>query len=98
MPWGFGRVFVNREVAERMDCIALLARLYDEFFGQFAVGESRQAQHACRVRCGQISAELICEAVKQSFRFILAEPTHFPYHLMLAGRRVEDEVWCRHFG
>ena len=54
----FGRVFVNREIAERVDRIAFLARLDDEFLGKFVVGESRQAQHARRVGCRQIAAEL----------------------------------------
>src|SRR5271170_8256492 len=86
MAWRFGGVFVNREVAERVDCIALLSRLDDKFLRKFVVGESRQAQHARRVRCRQISAELIREVVKQRFRFILTESAHFPHDLMLAWR------------
>src|SRR5260221_2986996 len=40
VPRRLGRVFVNREVAEGVDGIAFLARLNDEFFGEFSVGES----------------------------------------------------------
>ena len=98
MSGRFGRVFVNREIAERVDRIAFLARLDDEFLGKFAVGESRQAQHARRVGCRQIAAELICEVVKERFRLILSEPAHFPHDLVLAGRSIEDEVWRWDFG
>jgi hypothetical protein len=40
MPGRLGGVFVYREVAERVDGVAFLARLDDEFLGKFAVGES----------------------------------------------------------
>jgi hypothetical protein len=36
-----GRIVVNRESAERVDCIAFLARLDNELLGKFVVGESR---------------------------------------------------------
>src|ERR1700722_16901711 len=98
MPGCFGGIFMNRELAERVDCIALLSRLDDKFLGKFAIGESWQAKHAGRVRCRQIAAELICEVVKERLRLILTESTHFPNDLMFAGRRVENEVWRRHFG
>ena len=88
----FGGVFVNREVAERVDCIALLSCLDDKFLGKFVVGESRQAQHARRVGCRQISAEPIREVVKKRFRLSLAEPANFPHNLVLAGRGIEDKV------
>ena len=94
----FGRVFVDREVAERIDGIAFLARLDNELLGKFVVGESRQAQHARRVGCRQITAKFICETVKERFRLILTESAHFPHDLALAGRGVEDEVWRWHFG
>src|SRR5271156_5492740 len=86
MAWRFGGVFVNREVAERVDRIALLSRLNNKFLGKFVVGESRQAQYACRVGCRQIASELICEVVKKSFGLTLTEPAHFPHDLVLAGR------------
>src|ERR1700678_3524827 len=98
MAWRFGGVFVNREVAERVDCVALLSRLDDKFLGKFVVGEARQAQHARRVGCRQVAAELICEAVKERFRLILTEPTYFPPDLVLGGRGVENEVWRWHVG
>ena len=41
MAGRFGRVFGDREVAERVDRIALLARLDDELFWEFVVGETR---------------------------------------------------------
>src|SRR6266567_4525305 len=37
----FGRVFVNREVTERVDGIAFLPRLDDKFLGEFMVTKSR---------------------------------------------------------
>src|SRR5271156_1517879 len=40
VAWRFGGVFVNREIAERVDRIAFLARLNDKFLGKFVVGES----------------------------------------------------------
>jgi hypothetical protein len=36
--------------------------------------------------------------VKKRFRFVLTESTHLPHDLVLAGRRVEDEVWRWHVG
>ncbi len=56
---------MNREIAERVDRIALLSRLDDEFLGKFLIGESRQAKHTRRVRCREIAAELIREVVQQ---------------------------------
>ena len=94
----FGRVFVYREIATRVDRIAFLARLNDEFFGKLAVGESGQAQHTCRVRCSQIAGELICGVMKERLRLILTESAHFPNDLMLAGRGFENKVWRRDFG
>src|SRR5712692_1277974 len=96
MPGCFGRIFVNCEVPKRVDRIALLTRLDDEFLRKLPVGESRQAKHARRVRCRQIAAELIRKAVQQRFRLILTESAHFPHDLVLAGRGVEDEVWSWH--
>src|SRR6516225_10977101 len=92
----FGRVFINREVAECVDCIAFLACLYDEFLRKFAVGESWQAKHTRRVRCREIASELIREAVKQRLGLILTESAHSPNDLVLAGRGIEDIVrrWC----
>ena len=55
---------MDREIAERVDRIAFLSRLDDEFLGKFPIGESRQAKHARRVRRRQITAELIREAVQ----------------------------------
>jgi hypothetical protein len=98
MPGCFGRIFINREIAERVDRIAFLARLDDEFLGKFPIGESRQAKHARRVRCRQIAAELIGEVVQKRFRFILTESAHFPHDLVFAGRGIEDKVWRWHFG
>ena len=98
MPGCFGRTFVDRKIAGRVDRITFLARLDDKLLGEFPVGESRQAQHARRVRCGEIASELIREVVKERLRLILTESTHFPNDLMLAGRRVENEVWRRDFG
>src|SRR6202034_2063036 len=98
MAWRFGRVFVNREVAERVDRIALLARLDDELLGKFPIGKSRQAQHARRVGCGQIAVEIIGEVVKKSFRVILTEPAYLPHDLVFARRGIENEVWRWQFG
>ena len=95
VPRRFGRVFVDREVAARVDRIAFLAGLHDECLGKFVVGESRQTKHARRVRCRQIAAELIREVVEERLCLILTEPTHFPHDLMLARRGIEDEVWRR---
>ena len=92
MPGRFGRIFMNREIAERVDRIAFLARLDDEFLWKFPIGESRQAKHARRVRRCQIAAKLIGEAVQQRFRFVLTESAHFPYDLVLAGRGIKDKV------
>src|SRR6266853_5003862 len=93
MPGRFGGIFMNREIAERVDRIVLLSRLDDEFLWKLPIGESRQAKHARRVRCREIAAELIGEAVKQRFRFVLTESAHFPYDLVLTGRGIEDKVW-----
>ena len=60
---------MDREIAERMDRIAFLSRLDDEFLGELPIGESRQAKHTRRVRCREIAAELIGEVVEQGFRF-----------------------------
>jgi len=98
VPRRFGWVFVNREFAGRVDCIAFLARLHDEFLGEFSVRESRQPQNARRVRCRQIAAELISEAMKERLRLILGEPTYFPHDLVLAGRGIEDKVRRWDFG
>src|SRR5260370_36191005 len=43
VPGRFGRVFVNCEIAERVNRVAFLARLNDELLGKFVVTESRQA-------------------------------------------------------
>jgi hypothetical protein len=72
--------------------------LYDKLLGQFAIGESGQSQHARRVGCRRIAAELICEVVEESLRLTLIESLHFPYDLVLAGRGIENEVRCRDFG
>src|SRR5713101_6480124 len=96
MPGCFGGIFMNREIAERVDGIAFLSRLDDEFLWKLPIGESRQAKHARRVRCPEIAAKLIGEAVQQRFRFVLTESAHFPHDLMLAGRSIEDKVWGWH--
>ena len=62
---------MNREVAKRVDRIAFLARLDDEFFGKFPVGEPRQAQHARRIRGRKVAVKLICETVQQRLGLIL---------------------------
>jgi hypothetical protein len=90
----FGGVFVNREIAERVDCVAFVARLDDEFLLEFSVGESGQTQHARGVGCREVAAEFVCETVEESLRFILTESAHFPDDLMLARRGIEDKVWC----
>ncbi len=92
VPRCFGRIFVDREIAERVDRIAFLPRLDDEFLGEFSVGESRQPQNARRIGCRHVAAELICEAMKERLCLILTEPTHFPDDLMLAWRGIEDKV------
>src|ERR1700733_3043204 len=61
----FRRVFVNREIAERVDCFALLPRLDDKLFAEFAIGESGQAKHARRVRCRSIARELTRQVVQK---------------------------------
>ena len=96
MPGRFGGIFMNREIAERVDRIVFLSRLDDEFFGKFAVGESWQAKHARRIRCREIAAKLIGEGVQQRFRFVLTESAHFPYDLVFTGRGIEDKVWRWH--
>src|SRR5450759_4519247 len=93
MPGCFGGIFMNCEIAEDVDGVTFLARLDDEFFGEFPVGESRQAKHARRVRCRQIAAKLICEAVEKRLGLILTESAHVPDDLMPARRGIEDEVW-----
>ena len=98
MTGRFGRIVVNREIAERVDCVAFLARLDDEFLGEFVVSESWQAQYARRVRCRQIAAELICKAMKERLCLVLGEPTHFPHDLVLARRGIEDKVRRWDFG
>jgi len=85
VPGRFGRVFVNRKIAEGVDRIAFLARLHDESFGKLVVGESRQAKHARRICRRQIPAKLICQVVKERLRLILTESAHFPHDLVLAG-------------
>src|ERR1700722_9089858 len=97
MPGCFGRIFMDRKIAGRVDRITFLASLDDKLRGEFPVSESRQAQHTRRVRCGEIASELIREVVKESLRLILTESAHFPNDLMLAGRRIENEVWRRDF-
>jgi len=62
MPWGFECIFVNPEVAGRVNGVRFLTRMNDEFISQCPVGKSRQTKHARRVRCRQIAAELIREA------------------------------------
>src|SRR6266849_8618336 len=98
MPGCFGGIFMNREISERVDRIAFLSRLDDEFLRKLPIGESGQAQHARRVRCRKVAAKLICEAVEQRLGLILTESAHFPHDLMLAGRGVEDKVWSWDFG
>ncbi len=56
---------MSREIAERVDRIAFLSRLDDEFLWKLSVGESRQAKHTRRVRCREIAAKLIGEVVQQ---------------------------------
>src|SRR5713226_4719155 len=96
MPGSFGGIFMNREIAGRVDRIVFLSRLDDEFLWKLPIGESRQAKHARRVRCREIAAKLIGEAVQQRFRFVLTESAHFPYDLVLTGRGIEDKVWRWH--
>ncbi len=98
VPGSFGRVFVDCKVAQRVDRIAFLSRLDDEFLGEFSVRESRQAQHARRVGRRQIAAKFICEVVKKRLRLVLTEPTDFPDYLVLARRGIEDKVRCWNFG
>jgi len=81
----FGRVFVNRKITEGVERIAFLARLHDEFLRKFVVGESRQTKHARRIRCRQITAELICEVVKERLCLILTESGHSPHDWCLPG-------------
>src|SRR5712692_10475156 len=96
MPGCFGRIFVNCEVPKRVDRIALLTRLDDEFLRKLPVGESRQAQHARRVGCRQIATELISEAMQKRLCILLRHSRYFPHDLVLAGRGIEDKVWSWH--
>jgi len=57
------------------------------------VGESRQTKHARRIRCRQITAELICEVVKERLCLILTESGHSPHDLVLARRSIKNKVW-----
>src|SRR5208282_1881133 len=84
---------MNREIAERVDRIPFLASLDDKFLGKLTIGESWQAEHARRISGCKVAAELICETVQQRLGVILTESTHFPHDLVLAGRRIENEVW-----
>lgn len=54
VPRSLGRIFIHREVAERVNRIAFLARLNDEFLGKFPIGKSRQAERTRGVGCRQI--------------------------------------------
>ena len=87
---------MDSEIAERVEPIAFLARLDDEFLGKLPIGETRHTKHTRRVRRCHITAELIGEAVQQRFRFVLTESANFPYDLVLAGRGIEDKVWRWH--
>lgn len=98
VPGCLGRVFVNCEIAERVNGVALVAGLDDEFLREFTVGESRQTQHARRVGCREVSAELICEVAKERLRLVLTEPAHPPYDLVLTGRGIENKVWRWYIG
>jgi hypothetical protein len=89
----FGRVFVNREIAERVDCVAFLVRPDDEFLGAFAVGESWQPQYARRIGGRQVPAEFVCETMKERLRLIPSKSAYFPDDLVFAGRGIEDKVW-----
>ena len=52
------------QVAGRMDRVTFMARLDDKFFGELPIGKSGQAEHARRVGCRRIAAELTRKAVK----------------------------------
>jgi hypothetical protein len=91
-PRGLRRIVADGECTPRVDNVALVSRLDDEFVGEFAVGESGQTENACRIGCRDVSAKLVGQTAEQKLRFVLAESTYIPHNLMPARRSVEDEI------
>jgi len=98
MPGASGESSSIVKVAEPVDRIAFLARLDDEFPRRVFDWRIPATANSRRIGCRQVTAELICEAMKERLCLILTEPTHFPHDLVLAWGGIQDKVRRWDFG
>lgn len=94
----FRRSVMNGELTNLVYRIAFLPGSHDELVGKFLIRESGQPKYPRCVRCSEVAAELVREAVQQGFGFIDRKSAHFPHNLVFPRRGIEDEVGRRNVG
>jgi len=97
IPRRFGRFLGNREIAQRIGLVGFVAGYYEELFRQLLVRKAGQSQDLRGIRCGQVTAEMTCHVVKQSFGLLQTEPFDSPHDLMFFGRSVQHKIGRRDF-
>src|ERR1700683_4882777 len=89
---------LNHEIAWTVYSIRFLNHLNDKLVFVFSVDETGQAEDTRGVGRCWITAEMVCDFLKQGFRLVLGNPLDFPNNLMFSRRRIKHKVWCGNFG
>jgi hypothetical protein len=91
----FRRIFVEVKVLLMVNGIGFLVRSDEECLVVFSIRESRQTKKPRNIRGCRIAAILRSQSTQERFRLTGVEAFDSPDDLVLSGRSVENEVWCR---